>query len=343
MLLTLKATPQRGTRVVRDDYVDATPTPKPPPASRQRLEQLAARLTNRHAPIPVRFTPKERYMNTQHNEQLTLGEQLDEAAGSGNTRDDDTEASYEAPVFDVGYTILDALSETNTEFGSNSLRVGWRGIGNSALYTALMGLNFWLEIADKDNVDPGKIEAAHRRASVYAGLYNYAKEECLTLRQSEYDEVMTPEAMFDFMTKGEPREFDRDAAMFEALLPSLGLEPTVEAGVRAERTQKLKADAVKQRITLIGRRDEVLNEFHSIDTDYTPDQLNAVQHLRLIEKVQQKLKDAARRALVNIGKYPDATSDVAEFTAAAAKVDRIGIAFRRRNKDDLRDQLQNAG
>lgn len=241
----------------------------------------------------------------------------------------------EPEQFDVGEDAFDIINS----FGTNSQRVCWKAIANSALATALYAANSAYGMQEREmegeDVNSDTLLAAQYRVSLYSDLYFFARGECLALKDTKYDMPMEPDGMFDLLVSGEAQPRETDTAIFEATLKAMGVSEAEANAIRSARQANLLKQAKKNQATMKERRAEVLDEVNRGDARFVPTQFNATQHLRFFQKVHQKLRAAASRALGYIGQYDDAAVDALQYSNDATRVDKAMVAFRKRNRDDL--------
>jgi hypothetical protein len=238
--------------------------------------------------------------------------------------------------YDVGEDVFDLIED----FGTKGQIVGWKAIAHSALASAMYSASFVIGRLERDSVDPGEpldndIVEAQYRTSLLSDLAVYAGLQCRALSDNEFDWPMTPAGLFDLMTSGEVQPDERGKAAHEAIMNTMDLSPEEKELARAERRTALLKQAKKNRDTMKARRDQILDEVSRGDARFVATRFDARQHLKFFQKVHEKLRNAARRALSYAGQYDDAEVDALEFSQLARRVDKAAAAFRRRNAGSL--------
>lgn len=248
------------------------------------------------------------------------------------------EERIDQPVeYDVGENVFDVIDGS---LGTKEQNIAWRAIYHSSLATAFYIASFVIGLLERDGeevelTDPRVLEGKYK-ISLLSDLARYAEQQALALSDSEYDKPMAPTALFDLMVNGEPQPQEQNTAAHEALMNAMDLSEEEKALARANRLKLLRQQDLKKQETMKSRRAQILDDvLANSDARFLPDRFDARQHLRFYQKVHQKLRDAAKKALAFVGRYDDAEVDALSFTQAARRVDKCMAAFRRKNAQDL--------
>lgn len=285
------------------------------------------------APAP---TPEEAAIQDEdqdHNEDYTMNQTSVETP-SLSTIARDLDETIEAPRYECGEVIFDLIED----LPGVAQRALVRAIGNNAVARAIYAADWLLTCQESNspNITADMLDEAEQRVGRWSDLAAWARDEADTIGDSKYDKPMSAEDMFDYLASAEPNVVERNAKLFEARMDLLELDEEEKQMTRELRARRLRDRALKQQQQLASRREDVLHYVMNGDSgQFVPERFTPREHLNLFEKAYDKLRAAAKRALVS--DYPNAEDDMIDLTAAAKRIDKAAMAFRRRNRDMLAD------
>lgn len=245
-----------------------------------------------------------------------------------------------------GNTLFDEVFNLSSVGQVQALRT----VANGALYAAIMIAHDRVSW-DGPTVDDGTLsenearrlefyEALPRRLSQQCALYEYACKELEPLVQSQFDEPMDFETMFDFVANNASRRNDSDELPDE-VLEALGITRAqlriIDAGEQQRQAQKdteLRASIRAHKGVIQSEVGHLSAEFGNAEVCST---LTAQQHANLLQKVVKKLQGRVNQLLAIRQRYDGALGEAMLISADAKTLDKAYAAFVRRNSSELRD------
>lgn len=230
--------------------------------------------------------------------------------------DDNARANTAIGEATVPHSTLTDLTE---QLSPASQSIVFRSFAHSALFQAISLCGDLFVARSQPQLDELAIERLERRFHLNAGVYNYFREEAATYAESKYDEVMSFDAMFDYVLAAAPKDPTRDPAQYDAaFLASVGLT--------AQQAMEADAEQYAKDLALFTRRADSLKDARvwvqqAIDgVGACTGDLPVATAYRMLQKAELKLADEPVRLWPKRNVIPGAFAKMACITADLPKL-----------------------